>query len=93
MAPPKMLCLGPPLKTRATNKDKHPGEPDMLRPRRKPEEMEQIRQDKADKDKKTHEAQKLAVEGIAMLEDRLQKEDEQRENHRMRQYEPDLEDS
>jgi hypothetical protein len=87
-----MLSLGPPLKTRATNKDKHPGEPDMLKPRRKPEEMEQIRQHTAKKKQEIQNAQKVAVEGIAELEDRLQKEDDRRENERVGRYKPNLEE-
>jgi hypothetical protein len=90
MAPPKMLSLGPPLKTRATNKDKHPGAPDMLKGRRKPAEMKQIRQDTAKKEQETRDVQKRAVNDVAEIEDRLQHEDEDRENQRMRRYNTSL---
>ena len=88
--PPKMLSLGPPLRTRATNKDKHPGELDMLKPRRKPAEVEQSRQQAAKRKREQEDSQKLAVQGIAELEDMLQNEDDERENQRIRRYKPSL---
>jgi hypothetical protein len=48
MTPPKkLITLGPPLKTCAANKDKHPGIPDVAKPRQKLAEVEQSRQQAA----------------------------------------------
>ena len=85
-----MLSLGPALKMHAMNKDKHPGEPDMIKPRRKPAEVEQIRQNTAKREREIQDSQKCAVEGIAELEDRLQNEDDERENQRIKRYKPNL---
>jgi hypothetical protein len=54
--------------------------------------MEQIRQHTAKKKQEIQNAQKVAVEGIAELEDRLQKEDDRRENERVGRYKPNLEE-
>jgi hypothetical protein len=90
MPPPKLLSLNPLLKTRATNKDKHPGEPDMLKPRRKPAEMEQLRQQTANREQELENAQKVAMQSIAELKDSLQNEDDERENERITRYKPTL---
>ena len=91
MPPPKkLLALGPPLKTREANKDKHPGAPDMTSPRRSSAEVAQIRQKAAKKQKDKENAQKHALADIADLEDRLQDEDIGRERQRVEKYEASL---
>ena len=91
MPPPKpLLTLGPPLRTRATNKDKHPGMPDVIKPRRKPAEMEELRQDAAKRQEEAENSQKNAMEDIAELEDKLQDEDDERERQRIERYKGNL---
>jgi hypothetical protein len=76
------MTLGPPIKTRAANKDKHPGMPDVTKPRRKPAEMEQLRQESAKQQEDSENAQKKALEDAAEVEDKLQEEDNDREYQR-----------
>jgi hypothetical protein len=91
MAPSKpLITLGPPLKTRAANKDKHPGMPDATKPRRKPAEMEQLRQESANLRQQEENAQKEALEDIAEIEDRLQDEDNDRECQRAERHKANL---
>jgi hypothetical protein len=88
MPPPnKLLTLGPPLKTRATNKEKHPGLPDVTKPRRSPAEVEQTRQEASKQQKEKENLQKNALAAVAEFEDRLQDEDEDRERERIERYE------
>jgi hypothetical protein len=90
MPPKQLLTLGPPLKTRAGNKDKHPGIPDVTKPRRKPAEVEQSHQETAKRRQEKENIQRGMIEDIAELEDRLQEEDEERERQRVERYKANL---
>jgi hypothetical protein len=87
MAPNQLLTLGPPLKTRATNKDKHPGLPDVTKVRRTPAEMQEIRQEAAQRQQEKENIQKNAMEDAARFEDKLQEQDKERERQRVEHVE------
>ena len=62
----------------------------MTKPRRKPAEVAQSRQETAKRQEEKENSQKHAIEKIAELEDRLQDEDEEREHERVERYETNL---
>ncbi|KAM6489963.1 hypothetical protein JOM56_014542 [Amanita muscaria] len=84
--PPKKLTLGPALTTHASNKNTHPGNIVKPRPRRTPAEVEQLRQQEAEKEKEQEDSRRAAAEELASMEDRLQVEAEQRECKRIEIY-------
>ena len=86
----QLLALGPPLQTRATNKDKRPGLPDVTNPRRKTAEVQQSRQEAARQQEEKENTQRVALKDIAELEDKLQDEDNNREHQRMDRYKANL---
>jgi hypothetical protein len=64
-----------PMQTRARNKSQHPGAPDAPKPRRSHAEMEKIRQDNEEQKQAEQDANQLAVERVANIEDTLREED------------------
>ncbi|KAM6496627.1 hypothetical protein JOM56_007100 [Amanita muscaria] len=84
--PPKKLTLGPALTTCASNKNTHPGNIVKPRPCCTPAEVEQLRQQEAEKEKEQEDSRRAAAEELASMEDRLQVEAEQHERKRIEIY-------
>jgi hypothetical protein len=77
------------MSTRASNKDAHPGIPDMPAPRRTPAEVEEAREAAAAKVAEAADRQEKALEKLAALEDQQRREDQRLDRER----EKDLESS
>ena len=71
--------------TRASNKDKHPG--DVVRPkaRRTHAEVEESRRQAEEKERKEEEERTKRMEALAAIEDAQQREDERRESERRKE--------
>ncbi|KIL58000.1 hypothetical protein M378DRAFT_15863 [Amanita muscaria Koide BX008] len=81
--PPAPIALFPlpqdRIKTRARNKDKHPGAPDMPKPRRRPSEVDKSNKQAEEKDRQEENERTELIRAVAEIEDRHRREDEHRE--------------
>ncbi|KAF8328738.1 hypothetical protein F5887DRAFT_1082943 [Amanita rubescens] len=71
--------------TRASNKDKHPGDIDKPQPRRTHAEVEESRRQEEEKARKEEEERTKHMEMVAAIEDAQRREDERRESERRRE--------
>ncbi|KIL54649.1 hypothetical protein M378DRAFT_182462 [Amanita muscaria Koide BX008] len=84
--PPRVALVAMPLshiQTRTSNKDRHPGNPDKPKPRRKTAEVSEARQKAAEAEKQQEEERTEAARKLALIEDKLQEEDRRREVERL----------
>jgi galactose-1-phosphate uridylyltransferase len=63
------------IRTRARNKNVHPGEPDQATKRRSHAEIEEIRAQKAEQQKEQENRQSKALVYVANVEDKLRQDD------------------
>jgi hypothetical protein len=71
--------------TRASNKDKHPGNIDRPQPRRTHAEVEESRRQEEEKARQEEEERTERMETVAAIEDAQRREDERRESERHRE--------
>ncbi|KIL57336.1 hypothetical protein M378DRAFT_16339 [Amanita muscaria Koide BX008] len=84
--PPCVALIPMPLshiQTRTSNKDRHPGNPDKPKPRRKTAEVSEARQQAAEAEKQQEETRTEAAKKLALIEDKLQEEDRRCEAERL----------
>ncbi|KAM6491427.1 hypothetical protein JOM56_013201 [Amanita muscaria] len=86
--PPKLqLMPGLRMTTRASNKDKHPGNILLGNPRRSSEEMNQLREEAAAQREAEEERLTAAIKNVAQIEDTLRGKDSELELERCRRRE------